>query len=105
MKHTILLTGASGMLGSRAAAALCHEGHRVIGVDRADAVLAHANYTHIRCDMTNPDAVAQAFADPAIDRVIHLAALAHVTGETDLSYGRYFRINVLISQAVFACAQ
>ena len=104
MKHTILLTGASGMLGSRVAAALCDEGHRVIGADRADAALSHANYAHIRCDMTNPDAVAQTFADPAIDRVIHLAALAHVTGETDLSYGRYFRINVLISQAVFECA-
>lgn len=104
MKHTILLTGASGMLGSRAVQALCDEGHRVIGVDRAEAAVSHANYTHFQCDMTHPDAVSEAFAIAPVDRVIHLAALAHVTGETDLSWGRYFRINVLISQAVFECA-
>ena len=71
MTHRILLTGASGMLGSRAALALCEAGHTVIGVDVAE------------------------------DRVIHLAALAHVTNETDLSWSRYFRMNVLISQHVF----
>lgn len=104
MKHTVLLTGASGMLGSRAAAALCAEGHRVIGMDRAPSALAHENYTHVLCDMTRPDDVEAAFAAHPADRVIHLAALAHVTGETDLSWNRYFRINVLMSQHVFDCA-
>lgn len=104
MKHTILLTGATGMLGSRVAHALCDEGHRVIGVDRSVAALTHENYIHIQCDMTRPEAVAQAFDSAAIDRAIHLAALAHVTGESDLSWNRYFRINVLISQSVFECA-
>ena len=44
MKHTILLTGASGMLGSRAAQALCQRGHRVVGVDIAQAKIIHENY-------------------------------------------------------------
>ena len=43
MTHTILLTGASGMLGSRAALALCQRGHRVVGVDIAGAKVTHQN--------------------------------------------------------------
>lgn len=104
MRHRILLTGASGMLGSRAAQELCEQGHRVLGVDRAPAKFAHANYEHVRCDLTRPDDVEAVFAAHEIDRVIHLAALAHVTGEADLSWNRYFRLNVLASQSVFECA-
>lgn len=101
MKHTVLLTGASGMLGSRVALALCERGHRVVGVDVADAKAAHENYTHAQCDLTRPDGVAALFAAHPADRVVHLAALAHVTGETDLSWNRYFMLNVLASQHVF----
>ena len=101
MKRTLLLTGASGMLGSRVALALCERGHRVVGVDIAGAKVAHENYTHAQCDLTRPDDVAALFAAHPADRVIHLAALAHVTGETDLSWNRYFMLNVLASQHVF----
>ena len=101
MKHTILLTGASGMLGSRAALALCEAGHRVIGVDRAPAAASHPNYTHATCDLTDPQAVRALFDAHPADRVIHLAALAHVTNEADLSWNRYFMLNVLASQHVF----
>ena len=104
MKHRILITGASGMLGSRVALALCEGGHRVVGADIAVAKVAHANYTHVQCDLTNPDAAAALFEAQPVDRVIHLAALAHVTGETDLSWNRYFMMNVLVSQHVFECA-
>lgn len=101
MKHAILLTGASGMLGSRAALRLCEQGHRVIGVDIAAAKLEHENYTHAICDLTDPLAVAALFDAHPADRLVHLAALAHVTGESDLSWSRYFRLNVLPSQHVF----
>ena len=101
MAHAILLTGASGMLGSRAARALCDRGHVVIGVDAKPAACDHPWYTHVTRDLTDPEAVAALFDAHAVDRVVHLAALAHVTGETDLSYSRYFRMNVLISQHVF----
>ena len=104
MTHTVLLTGASGMLGSRAALELCRRGHRVVGADRAEARLDHPNYTHVVCDLTNPGAVEALFAEHPVERVIHLAALAHVTGETDLSWNRYFQLNVLASQHVFDCA-
>ena len=101
MTHTVLLTGASGMLGSRAALALCQRGHRVVGVDIADSKVIHENYTHAPCDLTRPDDVAALFAAHPADRVVHLAALAHVTNETDLSWNRYFMLNVLVSQHVF----
>ena len=101
MTHTILLTGASGMLGSRVALALCDRGHRVVGVDIAGAKVVHERYTHAVCDLTRPDDVAELFTAHPVDRVIHLAALAHVTGEKDLSWSRYFMLNVLASQHVF----
>lgn len=101
MTHAILLTGASGMLGRRAARALCERGHRVIGVDLAPAQCDHPNYTHVRCDLTRPGEVSKLFDAHPVDRVAHLAALAHVTDETDLGWNRYFRLNVLISHHVF----
>lgn len=101
MKHTVLLTGASGMLGRRTILMLCGAGHKVIGVDRNPAAVEHPGYTHVRCDLSRPgDAEALFDAFPA-DRVVHLAALAHVTGEADLSWSRYFRVNVLLSHHVF----
>ena len=101
MTHAILLTGASGMLGRRAAQTLCERGHRVIGVDLAPAQCKHPNYTHVQCDLTRPTAVSKLFDDHRVDRVCHLAALAHVTNETDLGWNRYFRLNVLISHHIF----
>lgn len=101
MTHTILLTGASGMLGRRAAMALCQRGHRVVGVDIAGPKVTHENYTHATCDMTRPGDVAALFTAHPADRVVHLAALAHVTHESDLSWNRYFMLNVLVSQHVF----
>ena len=101
MTHTILLTGASGMLGSRAAQALCERGHRVVGVDRAEAKCECPGYTHVVCDLTRPGDVEKLFDEHPLDRVVHLAALAHVTGETDLGWDRYFRLNVLISHHIF----
>ena len=101
MTHRILLTGASGMLGSRVAQALCEQGHEVIGADRTEAKCAHPNYTHATCDLTRPADVERLFDERRPDRVIHLAALAHVTNETDLGWNRYFRLNVLISQHIF----
>ncbi len=89
------------MLGSQVALALCARGHRVVGVDISPAKAEHANYVHAICDLTRPDDVARVFATHAPDRVVHLAALAHVTGETDLGWNRYFMLNVLASQHVF----
>lgn len=104
MPHTILLTGAAGMLGSCAALELCRRGHRVVGVDLAPTICTHERYTHLTCDLSRPDEVRGLFACHPVDRVIHLAALAHVTGEEDLSPSRYFRVNVLMSQHIFDCA-
>lgn len=92
------------MLGRRAALALCEAGHRVVGADISPAAVSHPNYVHAVCDLTDPAAVEALFEAHPVDRVIHLAALAHVTAEADLSWNRYFMLNVLVSQHVFESA-
>ena len=104
MRHRILVTGAAGMIGSEVARALCDAGHDVIGADINPAKTAHPLYTHVACDLTDPAEVRAMFNERHPDRVVHLAALAHVTGERNLSWNRYFMLNVLVSQNVFECA-
>jgi len=86
---TILLTGAAGFIGYHTTRALLARGETVIGVDRVDdyydtrlkearlARLAGPGFSFVRADVADRDAML-ALADPAIDRVVHLAAQAGV---------------------------
>ena len=47
----ILVTGASGGIGSAAAELFLERGHEVIGFDRSDPVIANPLYTHYRLDI------------------------------------------------------
>ncbi|HEX9465070.1 MAG TPA: NAD-dependent epimerase/dehydratase family protein [Alphaproteobacteria bacterium] len=89
---TVLVTGAAGFIGHHVAAALLARGDPVIGVDDIndyydpglkDARLARLagrkGYRFEKRDIAAPGAVADLMrADPAIDRVVHLAAQAGV---------------------------
>jgi UDP-glucuronate 4-epimerase len=89
---TVLVTGAAGFIGFHVAAALLDRGDAVIGLDNVndyyDPALKRARlarlasrrgYRFVEADIATPGAVGQLLkGDPAIDRVVHLAAQAGV---------------------------
>ena len=87
----ILVTGTAGFIGSFVAMKLLARGDVVIGVDnhndyydpqlkeaRVKRFGDHKNYTHLRLDISEGEALMKAFAEHRPDRVIHLAAQAGV---------------------------
>ncbi len=88
---TILVTGAAGFIGSAVVLQLLQSGYSVIGVDnhndyydphlkdaRVDRHILHPKYTHLRIDITDVAALANAFSTYVPQKVIALAAQAGV---------------------------
>lgn len=67
---TILITGAAGWLGRHLAPYLQRHGYNTIGLDRVGG-----DYVDVVADVSNRDAVFEAFANHRISAVIHSAAL------------------------------
>lgn len=88
---TILVTGAAGFIGSETASALLARGESVIGVDnlnayyapalkeaRLDRLRARKNFTFIKADIADHDALTEALGGHKFSSIIHLAAQAGV---------------------------
>ena len=91
MNVTYLVTGSAGFIGSNLVLRLLERGVKVIGIDNhndyydpaiKEARLArhanHPNYTHLRIDLANRQAIEAAFATYMPQRVVNLAAQAGV---------------------------
>ena len=91
MKITYLITGSAGFIGSALTLSLLERGDTVIGIDNhndyydpalKEARLArhanHSNYTHLRIDLNDRQAIDAAFATHKPQRVVNLAAQAGV---------------------------
>lgn len=100
----ILVTGAKGMIGSQLVKALLNAGYTVIGIDRAGDSFNEGNYRHIKADLADRNGLQTIVTENSIDRVIHLAALAHTVNQDDLSWERYYQANVECAKNVFAAA-
>lgn len=100
----ILVTGSNGMIGSKLVKGLLDAGQKVVGIDRSKSRLSDSNYYHYQVDLSEIDQLRKVFTDIKIDRVIHLAALAHTVNETDLSWARYYHINVTCASNIFKIA-
>lgn len=87
----VFITGAAGFIGSALALRLLERGDTVIGIDNhndyyapalKEARLAryanHPNYTHLRIDLADKQAIYEAFATHKPHRVVNLAAQAGV---------------------------
>lgn len=98
----VLVTGSNGMIGSRLVDALLKEGITVIGIDRTDK--KKANYIHYCIELDDREAVQKIIDENHVDRIIHLAALAHTEGVLDLSWETYYHVNVECSRNVFESA-
>ncbi|MBI3506375.1 MAG: NAD-dependent epimerase/dehydratase family protein, partial [Proteobacteria bacterium] len=88
---TVLVTGAAGFIGFSVASALLARGESVVGFDNFDPyydvrlkeargaeLSKHRGFRMVRDDIASDGAFAAAISDPAIDRVVHLAAQAGV---------------------------
>lgn len=102
----ILVTGSAGMIGGYVVKGLLEKGHTVLGVDRIAKDIKIEGLTQIILDLSSKEGVMQLFDDKKIDRVIHLAALAHTTGVKDVSWEAFKKVNVDCAVNLFeACAK
>lgn len=87
----ILITGAAGFIGFHLASKLCQRGDDVIGIDNIndyyDVTIKHArleklaqfnNFTFIKMDIADREAIATLFKEQQFDKVVNLAAQAGV---------------------------
>lgn len=87
----VMVTGSAGFIGSALTLRLLERGDRVVGIDNHNAYYdprikearlaryaEHPRYTHLRIDLADQAAIAQAFADYSPQRVVNLAAQAGV---------------------------
>jgi len=88
---TILVTGSAGFIGSELTLKLLLRGDTVVGIDnhndyydpaikeaRLDRFIDNPNYTHIRADLTDHQAIEGMFTNYKPERVVNLAAQAGV---------------------------
>lgn len=102
----ILVTGSAGMIGSYVVKGLIEKGHKVVGVDRRMSNDKYLGYAQVVIDLSSKSSIMQLFDEVTIDRVIHLAALAHTAGMKNLTWEIYYKINVECAENVFeACAK
>lgn len=101
----ILVTGATGMVGSHLIKALLAEGFEVIGVDRRLSNYHNENYKEVQVDLADAEQVKRIYGEYSISHTIHLAALAHTDGVSDISDEAYRQANVINARNVFNAAE
>lgn len=100
----ILVTGACGMIGSALVKGLTDAGYAVVGVDRMAQTRTEGKLQYVQADLADQKQLEEIIAKYPVDRVIHLAALAHKGGESDLSWERYRHVNAECARNVFMAA-
>lgn len=102
-RSTVLVTGASGMIGSATVRGLLVSGRRVVGVDRRESEETLENCVRCVVDLADKDALQKIIAEHNVDRIVHLAALAHAS-DGKYSWEDYKRLNVDCARNVFEAA-
>lgn len=96
----ILVTGSAGMIGSHLVKGLIENAYDVIGFDKKP-IEFDSHYKHFEVDLGDKNALNAVFTDSKIDRVIHLAALAHTMGGKKYPKSMYEHLNVECANNVF----
>lgn len=97
---TILVTGSAGMIGSHLVQGLLENNYRVIGIDKKP-IEFDDDYQHCQIDLGDVDSLEKLFSENKIDRVIHLAALAHTMGGKKYPKKMYEYLNVECANNIF----
>lgn len=100
----VLVTGARGMIGSALVQGLLDAGHSVVGIDRVGGESDTSRCHFRQVDLADKPRLREIADSLHVDRFIHLAALAHTKGEADLSWQRYYHVNVECAQNLFDVA-
>lgn len=88
----VLVTGGNGFLGSSVVAGLAQTGHQVVSADLRLPGSPTVGVDHVVMDVTDADAVEQAFADRSVETVVHLASI--VTPGKDSSREKEYAVDV-----------
>ena len=99
----VLVTGSAGMIGNHLVKGLIDSGYSVVGIDKKTIEFEN-NYKHFEIDLGDKEALNNVFAEEKIDRVIHLAALAHTMGGKKYPKSMYEHLNVECANNVFEIA-
>ncbi len=89
MKHTLLITGGAGFIGSHVVRRFVkgYPEYRIVNLDKLTYagnlenlkdVESSPNYVFVRADIVDAEAVNRVFTDYSVEGVIHLAAESHV---------------------------
>lgn len=104
-EKTVAITGCAGMIGSKLVDYIIENSDwNVVGLDRRECPTKDKRVKSYVVDLGEKEKVAQILKENKVDRVIHLAALAHTAGEKDLSMDRYMHVNVDCAVNVFDAA-
>ena len=94
------------MIGGYVVKGLIDKGHTIVGVDRRKSENEYQGLSQVVLDLTSKNDVMRLFGECKIDRVIHLAALAHTAGVEDISWEAFKKANVDCAENIFeACAK
>lgn len=93
------------MIGSKLVQTLVESGYTVIGIDIKSYSGFDGNYSYYSADLGDIETLRIIFKNNQIDKVIHLAALAHIDGVHDLSWETYYHVNVECSGNIFTVAK
>jgi nucleoside-diphosphate-sugar epimerase len=91
--EAVLITGASGFLGSILVGSFSHHGYNVLGLDLKLPRVKENNatvYQVLIADITRPGTLPEKIRQATV--LVHCAALVH-RGSKDLSRANYFRVN------------
>jgi UDP-glucose 4-epimerase len=74
LMKTVLITGASGLIGTELTDVLLQKGYTVVGTDsRPNGFVGKPNYTFVQANIEDKDKVSRIFSEHKVDFLAHLA--------------------------------
>ncbi len=107
-KTTVIVTGASGGIGSAIVKSFLKNDFLVVGIDRVKCDLTHQNYQHIECDLTNLEKLKYTINDVFFTEnnvLINCAGIREICSIGDLSIEKWHEVFTINVTTVFVAAQ